>query len=327
VRRLLPPLVLGSALLAACADDATRTPTGLTPSTIAANASDNANANATDVEKMDPQDLPRNAHVFFARGQAGRPGGSSPNLSWHGGPVMHAAAIRPIYWGTSWDTDDGRYKIAGMKDFYVGYGGSGYAGTNGEYYDGSGTVVTGAGAISYGTELVDLSATPRRIPSTSEVLNEVCTALSRGGVAPSANGYYPVYVDIPRGHAQYCAWHSHGPCGGTDVQFGLVLKLDGDAGCDPGDDTSTHTQGLEAIANVSGHELSEAVTDPDLNAWYDSSGAENSDKCAWSFSGQRVTLGGSSWKIQGNWSNAAYDAQSGFANSSGQKGCIDGNKL
>ena len=32
----------------------------------------------------------------------------------------------------------------------------------------------------------------------------------------------------------------------------------------------------------------------------------------------------SQWKIQGNWSNAAFNAATGYANTSGQKGCIDG---
>ncbi|MDT5294114.1 MAG: hypothetical protein QOJ76_994, partial [Acidobacteriota bacterium] len=30
-------------------------------------------------------------------------------------------------------------------------------------------------------------------------------------------------------------------------------------------------------------ELEEATSDPDLNAWFDSAGAENADKCAWTF--------------------------------------------
>jgi hypothetical protein len=80
-----------------------------------------------------------------------------------------------------------------------------------------------------------------------------------------------------------------------------------------------HSQGLEALANVSGHELSEMLTDPQLNAWYDAQGSENSDKCAWTFNGN-VTIGSpnQSWKIQGNWSNAAAIAHTGYAN----VGCI-----
>src|SRR5205807_4072958 len=113
-----------------------------------------------------------------------------------------------------------------------------------------------------------------------------------------SNGYYAVYVDKPRGHANYCAWHSAGSCGGTQVQFAFFFNLDGDPGCDPQSTVSSESQGLAALANVTGHELSEARSDPQLNAWYDSSGAENADKCAWIFGGafgQADELGGRMW--------------------------------
>ena len=86
-----------------------------------------------------------------------------------------------------------------------------------------------------------------------------------------------------------------------------------------------HTEGLAALANVSGHELSEARTDPRSGGWYDSGGAENGDKCAWTFNVPLVTFSdGGQWKIQGEWSNAAYNAGTGYADSSGLKGCLDG---
>ena len=69
-------------------------------------------------------------------------------------------------------------------------------------------------------------------------------------------------------------------------------------------------------------------TDPTGAGWFDTSGAENGDKCAWTFNVPLVTLGSGSnstkWKIQGEWSNAAYNAGTGYPNSSGQKGCLDG---
>ena len=37
------------------------------------------------------------------------------------------------------------------------------------------------------------------------------------------------------------------------------------------------------MASIIAHELEEAATDPDLNAWYDRRGDENADKCAWTF--------------------------------------------
>jgi len=135
---------------------------------------------------------------------------------------------------------------------------------------------------------------------------------------PVANAYYPVYSDQPRGNAGYCAWHSSGTINGIRVQFGFFFNLDGDPGCDPGAPTSLgRSQGLSALANVTGHELSEMLTDPQLNAWYDTRGSENADKCAWTFNGL-VTIGFQSWKSQGNWSNAASNTNSGYANG----GCI-----
>jgi hypothetical protein len=71
--------------------------------------------------------------------------------------------------------------------------------------------------------------------------------------------------------------------------------------------------------------LSEALTDPHLNAWYDANGAENSDKCAWTFGTPLLSFSGQSkWKIQGNWSNQAFNSGTGYPNSGGLLGCIDG---
>jgi hypothetical protein len=159
--------------------------------------------------------------------------------------------------------------------------------------------------------------------STSAILAEVCKMITSPD--PSGNGYYPVYVDTPRGSANYCAWHSWGSCNGTPLQFAFFFNLDGDSGCDPQDTSGLHSQGLAALANVTGHELSETMTDSKGSAWYDNSGYENADKCAWSFGTPLLTfMNGTQWKIQGNWSNAAYNARTGYANRSGQKGCIDG---
>ena len=132
--------------------------------------------------------------------------------------------------------------------------------------------------------------------------------------------------NVPRGNAGYCAYHSAGTCGGTPVQFAFFGKLDGDPGCDPADTSGQHSQGLAALAHVSAHELAEAMTDPaNPGAWYDASGSENGDKCAWTFGGLLATFAnGSKWKVQGEWSNAAYKAGTGYPNSSGQHGCLGG---
>ena len=266
-------------------------------------------------ELLDPQITagPEGGHVPVRH--AGRTGGaSSPLMTFHGGPVMVSSRVTAILWGTKWASSAYAGDVpTGLDSFYGGIGGSGYLGTNTEFSGSNGRVTS---ASSYTGHVVDTSSSlPKKPVRTSVILTEVAKMIPN----PVTNGYYPVYTDLKRGTAGYCAWHSWGTINGVPVQFAFFFDLTGDAGCDPGDPGATHSQNLEALANVSGHELSEALTDPHLNAWYDSAGAENADKCAWTFSGLPVTSGGSNWKIQGNFSNAAFTAKSGYDGG----GCID----
>lgn len=242
------------------------------------------------------------------------------NMTYHGGKILTSTTVQAIFWGTGWGTSAGD-KITGIDSFYSGFGGSNYAKTTTEYKDSANRNV-GSNSTYLGS-LVDTSAASGGA-STSAILAEVCKKITSPD--PSGNGYYPVYTDVPRGSAGYCAWHSAGTCGGIPVQFAFFWKLDGDSGCDPQDSTTGHSQGLAALANVSAHELAEAMTDPaNPGAWYDSAGSENGDKCAWTFGGPSATFtNGTKWKLQGEWSNAAYTAGTGYPNSSGQKGCLGG---
>src|ERR1700688_4092928 len=220
---------------------------------------------------------------------------------------------RGIHWAK------GHARSGGSPDmiWHSGCGNSNYAGTSDEYTGTNGQVTS---TVSYGGHFVD-STTASGGSKTSAILAEVCKVIP----SPVANGYYAVYTDIPRGHSGYCAYHSYGSCGATPVQFAFFWKMDGDAGCDPQSTVAGESQGLAAIANVSGHELSEARTDPRNGGWYDSSGQENGDKCAWTFNVPYVTFSnGSKWKIQGEWSNNAYNTNTGYPNSSGQHGCLAG---
>ena len=71
--------------------------------------------------------------------------------------------------------------------------------------------------------------------------------------------------------------------------------------------------GADAMASIMAHELEETATDPDLNAWWDSRGYENADKCAWTFgsiyrvsngAAANMRLGSRDFLIQQNWVNA-----------------------
>jgi hypothetical protein len=246
---------------------------------------------------------------------------SSALMTYHGGKIMTTSVTQTIFWGPSWSNATfAADKITGLDTWYSGISNSNYAKTVDEYTGSNGTV---GPTSTHNGHVVDTSKATGG-SKTSAILAEVCKMVTKPD--PSGNGYYPVYTDVKRGSAGYCAWHSHGTCGGVNVQFAFFFNLDGDAGCDPSDTSGLHSEGLAALASVTGHELSEARSDPaSPGAWYDSSGNENGDKCAWTFGAPLVTFSnGSQWKIQGEWSNAAYTAGTGYPNSSGQKGCLSG---
>jgi hypothetical protein len=259
------------------------------------------------------------AHVHPIKGA--RPGGgsASPDMTFHGGTIMPSSKTQAIFWGVKWsDATFAGDKIDGLGAFYGGFGGSNYAKTSDEYTDATSQVTASS---TYLGPLMDFSASLTHAPRTSTILAEVCKEVT----SPDPSGFYAVYTDLPRGHAGYCAWHSWGSCNGTPIQFAFFFDLDGDPGCDPNSAVAGESQGLAALANVSAHELSEARTDPRGAGWFDSSGAENGDKCAWTFNVPSVSFhNGTSWKLQGEWSNNAYDTNTGYPNSSGQNGCLDG---
>ena len=299
--RVLPAIAALLVLAACSTPDSSTSPAPSDPS---------YSQNPNDEIQNDPK-----VHVHPAKGHARPGGGGAQLLLYHGGAIMTSAVVQAIYWGPSWSNSGFKGdKITGLATFYNGIGNTKYMQTNTEYTGTNGTVGTG---VTYNGYTTDLSAPPKGSPKTSDILAEVCRQVA----SPQSNGYYPVYVDTPRGHAGYCAWHSYGTCSGVPVQIAFFFNLDGDRGCDPESPSSAgHSQGLAALANVSGHELSEAVTDPRNGGWWDASGAENSDKCAWTYGSNLVSFGNSSWKIQGNWSNKAYGTRSGYDGS----GCISG---
>ena len=114
----------------------------------------------------------------------------------------------------------------GLNRFYIGFNGSGYAHASDEYTGTNGQVTS---AISYTGYTIDGTPASRGNVSGA-IYNEVCKVIGNSAVH---NGYYPVYVDLPRGTTPGCGWHSAGTCNGVIVQFAFFWNLDGDVCGDP----------------------------------------------------------------------------------------------
>ena len=255
-------------------------------------------------------------HLFHgkdAHGGGGGGGGGSPLMTSHGGTVLTTNKTEAIFWGPSWAGYSGD-KITGLDSFFSGFGGSIYAQASTEYSGTNGQVTSSS---TYLGHVIDTTPAPRRALTTSGAVAEACSITNNN---PDPNALYLIYTETGAGHVNYCAWHSWGACSnGAPVQVAYMPNIDGLAGCDPGDSFTGHSQGLSAVANVTAHELSEAITDPRGAGWFDAAGAENGDKCAWQFNGVTSFSNGSQWYLQGEWSNAAYTAQTGYGT---QKGCL-----
>lgn len=149
-----------------------------------------------------------------------------------------------------------------------------------------------------------------------------------------AAGAKPIYVYIGANNTRlssgfgtaYCGWHSIGTIGVKNIPYIAIQDF-----------TSTYARScaaqtmspnmdyqLDAVASILVHEIDEALTDPDLRTWYDSRGAENADKCAWTFTptfGARnggmanFTANGYEYLIQRNWlaDNKVTDSVAGTA--------------
>ena len=150
-------------------------------------------------------------------------------MTYHGGPILPSVTVKAIFWGSSWPSYTGD-EITGLEKWYkyigttTNGGGSSYFASSNEYTDNAGRKV--GTAITYQGHVVDGSSAPKR-PSTSAVLAEVCKKVPN----PVTNAYYPVYIDHPRGGANYCAYHSWGSCNGkrSSLAFSLNSTVTRDA--------------------------------------------------------------------------------------------------
>ena len=94
--------------------------------------------------------------------------------------------------------------------------------------------------------------------------------------------------------SSFCGYHGHFNYQGTDIKY-AVFPYTNCRAC-----SLAGKAILDILTIVTSHEIREAVTDPDLNAWYDSTGYEADDKCAWSHLYQ-MHLGG--FWVQPEYSN------------------------
>ena len=207
-------------------------------------------------------------------------------IDYHGGTVMNTVDVYTIFYG-NWSTKSTPQSKTIITNFLSSIGGTGYFNINSTYYDSYGNVVPNhvvlAGSVnvtSYSTSLSD-----------NDVANVVASEIGSGALPYDPNGIYFVLTssDVQETSgflSSYCGWHTYYTSGSQDVKFSFVG--DPSRGMRACSAQSTHSPNgdpaADAMVSVIAHELSETVSDPHLDAWYQTStGSENGDLCAWNF--------------------------------------------
>jgi PKD domain-containing protein len=250
-------------------------------------------------------------------------------LVYHGGPVVHDGHVYAIFWEPPGYSFPAGYRTAIAKYFADVAADSGkrtnvYS-VNRQYGDAAGPA---AYRVAFEGSYTDTHAPPANgcaNPQTSVCLNDDQLALElRSFVAaaglptglarqyflftpPGVGSCFDASSD-PCAFTDYCAYHSYTGASGT-ILYAVHPYVTAVPSCDVGE--SPTGTGADAVLNVVSHEHNEIITDPTGGGWFDASGAENGDKCAWTFGTLQGPAGGvfnqviagSGYLLQLEWSN------------------------
>jgi Phosphate-induced protein 1 conserved region len=237
-------------------------------------------------------------------------------ISYHSGPVMRSGVNIYYIWYGNWAQDPAANAI--LTDYATYVGGSPYFNINTTYGDTLGNVPNTQATVKYAGSASDSGSLGTSL-NDNGIWTLVTNALSASKLPVDPNGVYFVltapYVAETSGFlTQYCGWHTYNIYNGTAIKYAFVGNAAASMGSCSVQSNGPNGDGqADAMVSVVAHELEEAATDPQLNAWYDSSGNENADKCAWTFgttytapngTQANMTIGPRNYLIQRNWVNA-----------------------
>jgi hypothetical protein len=246
-------------------------------------------------------------------------------ISYHGGPVLKGSPV-PIYiiWYGNWNggakPSDSQTTVNLLQGFLGSnsLGGSSYEAINTTYGDNSGNV---SGHLNFSGAVFDNYSQGTQFGDTK--LQAIVNSHVGHGLPASTGAVYLVLtssdVNETSGFCtRYCGFHTHATLNGLDIKYAFIGNVDRcPSACEiqstGPNSPSPGVGGADGMSNVITHETEEAITDPDLNAWFDSSGNEDADKCNFKFGPTQTasngskfnqTFGGHNWMIQMEWENS-----------------------
>jgi hypothetical protein len=252
------------------------------------------------------------------------------NLFNHGGPQIADAGFWAVYWNAAAanSTDTSSPSFATMKDQIDAFITSFADGVN---WNNSATadytIIQQYGAANPIARSLRnwgffVDAQPTQATIQDSAIRDYLTSLFTSGQVAALNSvvygvYFPPEMQVKTqgggSCTTFCGYHGNFNYNGMDIKYAAFPYLN----CSACMLTGKHVADMLTI--VTSHEIREAVTDPDLNAWYDSAGYEADDKCAWHNLYQMSN--GGFW-VQPEYSNGGTVNRSGFTATYPGPGCV-----
>jgi serine protease len=252
----------------------------------------------------------KGVHALFPRGSrvSHTKSTGSHQLVYHGGPVQNTPVIYVDYWGfdgTTATDPDGVQPY--LNSFLSGLSGNSYFDIVTQYYSAAAGNITDPKGEFAGAKTAAWVDTANPVPS-SPTSNQIAAEAVRAAAHFGYNYNASYVVALPHGafkKLSYCAYHSVTSSPSGDVHYTDLPYQPDLPGCGT-DSVNTGAQGqLDSTSETAAHEVAETQTDPDTRTgWYDSSGNEIGDYCAY-INLQNITLSTGTFAIQPLWSNAA----------------------
>jgi hypothetical protein len=237
---------------------------------------------------------------------AGGAGLMTPAIRYNGGPIMANVSKIVVIWYGNWNQNNGTDTPAGQQIIRDAIYGLSQTATGAN----SNWVGTTTGTLGPFSQATGGSVSHVASPTILEVVDPTNSNLNDSGVfnavktyggAPDPNAIYLVLsssnIRETSGFlSKYCGWHTFGTINGTPTKYGFIGNPNSRlSACAIQAVSPNGNPAVDGMVSVISHELEETVTDPQLNAWFDSNGAETGDKCAWTFGSHQTQLASGAW--------------------------------
>ncbi len=228
-------------------------------------------------------------------------GTSSGPLEYHGGPIMPSNTNYTIYWDPAKAPEYPAEYQSGINTYLedLAHDSGGFQNVDSvsaQYKDGAGEFANYAS--HFGGAIVDTDPYPANGCSAATICltdaqlrAELTSYVEAHGLPRDLTHEY--FLLTPPGVEDcieltacsagskipvYCAYHGNIPISGGVIIYSNDPFVTGNSGCDDGEHPNNKPSDGALQGGLS-HEHNESITDPELNAWFDSEGNENGDKC------------------------------------------------